>query len=163
MRTNKDRLKALVKEHFVGIKNDITRRLGGSIGNDDWYKSRSIKIYEVVLTNIYSSAIDWISEYDTRYPLAWVRVDIIEKGLAVPVGSDFYGGKLPLPYRSNGDDGVFEILYGGLWVDAQSVDWIFSDPVPEPEAEVTFDKQFRPNWMKAPEKSLLEHMTDEGR
>jgi hypothetical protein len=65
----------------------------------------------------------------TPYPLAWIRPDIIEKGLAVPVGQVFYGKGKPLPYRWFNEE-TFEVCYCGEWVEAQSIDWDFSDAVP---------------------------------
>jgi hypothetical protein len=129
MRTNKERLRAYMEEHFINMKADITNRMRDYIGNDNWHTAKSIKLHEVLLMNMYFTSIDWQSEHECK-DLAWIRPDIIGKGLAVPVGSDYYGGKYPLPYRRRGN-AYFEILYAGEWVDAQSGDWDLSDTVPE--------------------------------
>ncbi len=129
MRTNKQRLTGIMDDHFASMKADISNHMQNQIGNDNWHMAQSIEVYEVVLRNIYFSAIDWQGKYECKN-LAWVRVDLIEKNLAVPVGSDYYGGKDPLPYRWLDDDEGFQILYMGVWVDAQSIDWDFTDDVP---------------------------------
>ncbi len=126
MSTNKDKLKALMHQHFHNMKKDINNCIGTQIRNDSWHLSKAIEDYELVLINTYFSSIDWASEYEVK-DLAWIRPDIIEKNLAVPVGSGYYGGKDPLPYRWLGNDEVFEVLYGGVWVEAQSIDWDFTD------------------------------------
>ncbi len=149
MRTNKEWLTDLMNEHFDSMKKDISNHMKVQIQNDDWYMARSIEVYEVVLRNIFFSAIDWTSEYEQK-DIAWVRADIIEKNLAVSVGSGFYGGKEPLPYcwLNDGDvdklDDCFQILYMGEWVDAQRCDWDFTDAVcksPEDLAFLDGDKE----------------------
>ncbi len=130
MRTNKQWLTDLMNEGFEAMRKTITCRMETQIGNaDNWHMAQSIEVYEIVLRNIYFSAIDWSGKYECKN-LAWVRVDLIEKNLAVPVGSDYYGGKEPLPFRWLDDDEGFQILYMGAWVDAQSIDWDFTDAVP---------------------------------
>jgi hypothetical protein len=131
MRTNKEKLNDVMTEYLDNMKKDISRRMKNQIGNDNWHKHTTIKTYETVLINAYLNCINWVSMYDTEYPLAWVRTDLIEKNLAVPVGEDYYGDKKPLPYRwvdafYDGDED-FQVLYAGVWVDAQSIDWVFTE------------------------------------
>lgn len=60
---------------------------------------------------------------------AWVRVDLLNKGLAVPVGDDcFYGAAKPLYYRWVDFD-TFEVFYNGRWLSAESIDWDFTNKV----------------------------------
>lgn len=137
MRTNKEWLTDLMNEHFDSMKTDISNHMKVQIQNDDWYMAKSIEVYEVVLRNIIFSAIDWSSEYEQK-DIAWVRVDLIASGLAVPVGSGFYGGKEPLPYRWLGDGEHFQILYVGEWVEADSSHWDFSDAVCKSPEDLAF-------------------------
>ncbi len=125
MRTNKERLTAYMQEHFDNMRNDISARMGVHIGNQDWQSAKSIEVYETVLRNIYFSAIDWTAEYEQK-DIAWLRPDIIEKGYGVRIGTFYYGGKEPLPYRWRGNC-YFEVLYMGGWVDADSSHWDFTD------------------------------------
>ncbi len=131
MRTNKDRLKAYLEEHFKNMREDISNKMKEQIGNDDWDSAKSIEIYEIILGNIYFSAIDWVSEGDVVHNLAWIRPDIIEKGLAVPVGVNYYGSPRPLPFRWL-DEEHFQVLHAGIWVNAQEIDWDFTDAVHVP-------------------------------
>ena len=50
-----------------------------------------------------------------------VRQDLLDEGLSVEVGGDYYGGSEPLPVRWDDDD--FQVFYNGEWVDACSIDW----------------------------------------
>ncbi len=140
MRTNKEKLKALIQEHLDNMKNDITSRMNKVIGNDHWYKAKSIVLYDSLIQNIYFESIDWLAEYDTQYPLAWIRTDIISSGHGVQVGTDYYGGIKPLPFRYL--HGIaFQVLYAGTWVPAKRNDWDFTDAVPEVETTKD-DKRF---------------------
>jgi hypothetical protein len=60
--------------------------------------------------------------------LAWLRLDIIDKGHAVPIGNDgeeiYYGGKEPLEYRWV-DDETFRVKFHGKWKEAYSIDFDF--------------------------------------
>ncbi len=141
MRTNKERLKAYMQEHFVNMRNDISARMGIHIGNQDWQTAKSIEVYEVVLSNIYFSAISWTAEYEQKN-IAWLRPDIIEKNFAVTIGHNiFYGSKEPLPYRWRGD-AYFEVLYMGDWVDADSSHWDFSDALVPDTVKTVEDMAF---------------------
>lgn len=50
-----------------------------------------------------------------------VRQDLLDEGLSVEVGGDYYGESDPLPVR--GEDSDFQVFYNGEWVDACSIDW----------------------------------------
>ncbi len=128
MRTNKQKLIEIAEEHFESMKRDITERMKDQIGNDNWYMSRAIEVYERVLVNTYFSGIDWIAKEECKN-LAWVRPDLIKQGLAVPIGKTYYGSKNPLPFRWLDDDEGFEVCYCGEWIEAKSIDWDFEKPV----------------------------------
>lgn len=64
-------------------------------------------------------------EVSEPWPLAKVRLDLIEKGQSVPVGNENYDGKEPLMYRWTDDDEGFQVFYKGKWVEAMSIDWVF--------------------------------------
>lgn len=50
-----------------------------------------------------------------------VRQDLLDEGLSVEVGGDYYGESDPLPVRW--EDSDFQVFYNGEWVDACSIDW----------------------------------------
>ena len=64
-------------------------------------------------------------EVSEPWSKAKVRSDLIEKGLAVPVGNEYYDGKKPLMYRWIDDDKEFQVFYKGKWVEGNSIDWVF--------------------------------------
>ncbi len=141
MRTNKERLTAYMQEHFDNMRNDINVRMGIHIGNQDWHTAKSIEVYEIVLRNIYFSAINWTAEYEQK-DIAWLRPDIVEKGFAVTIGTGtFYGSKYPLPYRWRGGS-YFEVLYMGEWHDADSSHWDFTDAVVPDTVKTVEDMAF---------------------
>lgn len=57
--------------------------------------------------------------------LAYVRKELIDDDLGVPVGDYMYSEKAPLPYRWVDND--FQVLYLGKWRDANSIDWNFEE------------------------------------
>jgi hypothetical protein len=129
---NKNKLQAIIDEHLDNMHSDINEQLKASIANDAWYMADGVEGAEVTLSNIIYNVITWqpCMSDGSPYPLAWVRPDIIEKGLAVPVGVLYYGGGKPLPYRWFNEE-TFEVCYMGAWQEAQSIDWDFSDAVPQ--------------------------------
>ncbi len=136
MRTNKERLRALMQEHLDNMKTDITKRMKKVMGNDDWYINSFIKSYDTVLINAYDSCIDWVSVFE-HTDIAWVKPDIIEKSHAVSVGLDYYGSCQPLPYRCLSEN-QFQVLHGGVWVDASRRDWDLSDKVCTSKDDMSF-------------------------
>ncbi|MEO2054724.1 MAG: hypothetical protein ABGX83_05435 [Nitrospira sp.] len=66
---------------------------------------------------------------------AWVRRDLIEEGLSMPVGEKYYGGTEPLLCRWINDEGEvdldganFQVFFEGSWEEALSIDFVFSKP-----------------------------------
>jgi hypothetical protein len=129
---NQNALQAIIDEHMDNMHRDISEQLKARIQNDTWYMANPIEEAERTLSNIMYDMINWQPNMPdgTPYPLAWIRPDIIEKSLAVPVGEVYYGSSKPLPYRWFNEE-TFEVCYCGEWVEAQSIDWDFSDAVPE--------------------------------
>ncbi len=126
MRTNKQYLTDIVQQHFSDIKSDIKNRMETFIGNDDWYNARSIAIYEQVLINIYSGAIDWVCEFP-NYDTAWVKPEIIKQGLGVAIGSLYYGNDDRLSYRLVDDNNLkcFQVYCNGVWQYTDSTNWMW--------------------------------------
>jgi hypothetical protein len=62
MRTNKEKLKAIIERHLYSMNADIVEQMSEQIGNDNWYMDKFIEGQEKVLINTYNSAIDWVSE-----------------------------------------------------------------------------------------------------
>lgn len=57
-----------------------------------------------------------------------VRKDLIEQGIAVPIGNNKYYLTLPIEYRWVGEDeDEFEVKYIGEWMSANSIDFEFED------------------------------------
>jgi hypothetical protein len=55
--------------------------------------------------------------------LVVVRKDLLEQGISVPVGNDYYGEKEPLEYKWRLDE--FYVFYKGFWEEASSIDFEF--------------------------------------
>jgi hypothetical protein len=129
---NRNKLQAIIDEHFDNMHNEINEEMKGSIQDQNWYMLNQIEAAELTLSNEIYESIAWQPTMadGTPYPLAWVRPDIIRKGLAVPVGVLYYGAGQPLPYRWYNEE-TFEVCYMGAWQTAQSIDWDFSDAVPQ--------------------------------
>jgi hypothetical protein len=129
---NRNKLQAIIDEHLDNMHNEINEELKASITNENWYMDNDIEAAELTLSNEYYECIQWSPALPdgTPYPLAWIRPDIMNKRLAVPVGQVYYSNKQPLPYRWFNEE-TFEVCYCGEWVEAQSIDWDFSDAVPQ--------------------------------
>lgn len=59
----------------------------------------------------------------TKQKICTIRKDILEQGLAVPVGDEYYGEKEPLEYKWFKD--VFKVRLNGKWQMAMSIDFEF--------------------------------------
>lgn len=55
----------------------------------------------------------------------YIRKDLLEMSLGVPVGNTYYWEDAPLEYRWV-DDTRFEVKYNGEWQEAESMDWEFN-------------------------------------
>jgi hypothetical protein len=53
--------------------------------------------------------------------LAYLRDDLIDSGLSVPVGNTFYGDKTPLHYKIDREG--FRVKLNNKWQEAESIDW----------------------------------------
>jgi hypothetical protein len=59
--------------------------------------------------------------------LAYLRKDLYERGLRVPVGEEFhYFSTRPLRFRWYKDED-FQVYYKGKWREAYSIDWNFTE------------------------------------
>lgn len=67
-------------------------------------------------------------EDDIKEGLAYVRQELLNKNLSVPVGDVImYHDEKPLPYRWINETEVFQILYEGEWHKGVSTDWDFDE------------------------------------
>jgi hypothetical protein len=57
-------------------------------------------------------------------PLAYIREDLLERNLAIPVGRKYYSLKEPLKCRWKGD-WIFQVYLDKKWRKAESIDWNF--------------------------------------
>lgn len=55
---------------------------------------------------------------------AYIRKDLLEMGLGVPVGNTYYWEDAPLEYRWVNEN-HFEVFYNNEWQEAESMDWEF--------------------------------------
>ncbi len=120
-------LNNIVNQHFEAMKHEIRHELATRIGNNNqWHTSDSIYHLEATARQFIYNVIDWLPEKKAEQKLAWLRTDLLEKRLGVPVGEVYYGSKEPLPYRWVNEE-TFEVCYCGEWLEAQSIDWDFTD------------------------------------
>ena len=130
----KNQLESVANEHFDSMKDEINEVMQKNIGNPDWYMYSSIETAESNFINLVHNVIDWVEGVGEGSELAWIRPDLLEQKLAVPIGEVYYGSKEPLPCRwvdennnVHADGDVFQVCYCGEWLSAQSVDWNFTD------------------------------------
>ncbi len=122
---HKNQLEAIATEHFDNMKNEIQEVMAAVIGNSDWYMASSLEQAESSFIQLMHNVIDW-QETTPTYEQAWIREDILEKRLGVPVGNKFYGLRDALSYRWTGHaDETFQVWYEGAWEHASAEDWQF--------------------------------------
>ena len=65
--------------------------------------------------------------YTSHHLWCWMRNDLYEDGLHIPVGEDNYIlNRSPHAYKWKGDDD-FLIFLNGCWQEAESADWEFEE------------------------------------
>lgn len=128
---HKNQIEAIATEHFDNMKNEIQEEMAANIVDSGWYMASSLEQAESNFIKLMHNVIEW-QENTPTYKQAWIRADIVEKGLAVPVGDKFYGLREPLSYQWLNDE-TFQVFFEGSWQEAHSIDWDFLQHLTEKE------------------------------